>query len=403
MTDLVLTAQPILSSALVPPITAIKESRNSLYIAQAVGIITELKKGVATTFLDIRSQVLSGGERGLLGLTFHGDKKSHFFIWYTEATPTGTAPPITPAPPAIPVWTNRTLFSHINRLEEWKIEDGVPVQVRTLLRIRHPFSNHNGLNNIFYDDKKNRLILATGDGGSGGDPFNLAQNDNELFGKLISIDLKDDAWDTITQPPAPVTQVSELGALGEVIKVVGKGIRNPTRLDEKDGLKFLSVAGESTREFAFAFESYKKNFGWRPFEGDIPTPITGTSTSRYPTEVVRLLATANLWKPIAAYANTSTPNLPSNVPQGNASTGIDFYDGKIKELRNHFILTDLSGAIFAVKVPDYDDEDELRVAQPVKILTVQGLSSGITTLYITKKNRILVALTNGQIVELTKL
>jgi hypothetical protein len=249
--------------------------------------------------------------------------------------------------------------------------------------------------------------LATGDGGFGLDPFNLAQNDNELLGKLLSIDVKNSVWETLPTPLVPVTQVSELGLLSEVIKVVGKGIRNPSRLDEKNGIKFLSVAGQDTSEFAFAFESYKKNFGWRPFEGRLPTLRLTETTAElvYPTEVFQLLDRNVVWTPLASYANTNSL-VPSNVVQGSAITGVDIYDGKIKELKNNLILTDLSGTVMSAKLPSDSSESELQIPSKVNLINVQNMPPGlITTLLITDKDHIFVALfgTSVQVAELKKL
>ena len=388
------------------PFTVITERGNSLYFVRQDGIIYEFKNGNSTTFLDIRSQVQYGAQQGLLGLAFNGDKKGHFFLWYTENELFGTPP--SPTPP----WVNRTTkFSHINRLEEWKIEKTGPIPLRTLLRIRHPFNDNNGVNNIFYDSK-NRLILATGDGGSlaiedGGDsfdPFNLAQNDNELFGKLLAIDIKDHLWSKLT-PSDPVTQVSELGQLIQLIKVIGKGIRNPSRIDEKDGIKFLSVSGQRAMEYAFAFQSYKKNFGWRPIEGRVPT-LGNQNQVVYPTEVFTLLDKNNIWMPIVSYANSGVTNLPSTVIQGDSITGVDIYRGKIKGLKDSLILTDLNGLVLVAKLPDHPDENELQIPRKVKVVNVQPLPAPlITTLFITRKNQILIGVFGAsepaQVVELS--
>src|SRR5688572_17537710 len=49
------------------------DNLNRLFIVEQAGIIKVLQPGatVPTTFLDIRTRILAGGERGLLGLAFH--------------------------------------------------------------------------------------------------------------------------------------------------------------------------------------------------------------------------------------------------------------------------------------------------------------------------------------------
>src|SRR5207237_1718734 len=53
--------------------------------------------------------------------------------------------------------------------------------------ITQPFANHNGGNLVFGPD--GFLYIGLGDGGSGGDPGNRAQNPNELLGKMLRIDV----------------------------------------------------------------------------------------------------------------------------------------------------------------------------------------------------------------------
>ena len=53
--------------------------------------------------------------------------------------------------------------------------------------IDQPFANHNGGHLAFGPD--GYLYIGLGDGGSGGDPFNNAQNPNSLLGKMLRIDV----------------------------------------------------------------------------------------------------------------------------------------------------------------------------------------------------------------------
>ena len=351
------------------PITVIKQQGSTLFFVLQNGLIYRQSLGV---FLDIRNRVLFPGlsEMGLLGLAFHPNDASRFFLWFSEE-------PNTPPPG----------FNHINRLEEWRIVAGVPQRRVTLLRLPNPTTVHNGNNNIFYDPLINRLILATGDGGNSA----LAQQDNQLHGKLISIDVDNTFWLT-NENNTPVTQVSQLGSFGSVINVISKGIRNPSRLDQKDGIKFMSVAGQSAREFAFAFRNpNNKNFGWRAFEGPIPTVI-GTTVS-FPTEVVQLLHENLLWEPTAHYANAGAAGLTPEVFRGNAMSGIDYYQapGPISELNNQLIFTDLSGQVFHMFLLQSPFEIVLQLSQPIHKITLNNFQGQITTMFITNDKRILVA------------
>lgn len=351
------------------PITVIKENAGNIYFVMQNGLIYRQDIGL---FLNISNRVLFTGisEIGLLGFTFHATDNSRFYVWYTEKP---NSPP--------------TGFNHINRLEAWKIVAGVPQRVVTLLRLPNPASNHNGNNNIYYDQPTNRLVLATGDGGSN----STAQNANQLFGKIITINVDDPIWLT-NENSTPITQVNQLGIFASVIAVVSLGIRNPSRIDQKGGIMFMSVAGQSTQEFAFAFRNYSgKNFGWRALEGPIATQ-SGTIVS-FPSEVLQLLSQNVLWKPLVHYANSAAAGLPPGIINGSAITGIDYYQspGPIAALNNNLIFTDLSGQIFNMEVIQSPSELILQLSQsPIQKITV-NLTGSFTTMYITASRQILVA------------
>ncbi|MFC3161526.1 PQQ-dependent sugar dehydrogenase [Chryseobacterium arachidis] len=63
----------------------------------------------------------------------------------------------------------------------------IPTQKKIILNTPKPFDNHNGGSIHFAPD--GYLWVVTGDGGSGGDPNNNAQNKNSLLGKLLRLDI----------------------------------------------------------------------------------------------------------------------------------------------------------------------------------------------------------------------
>jgi hypothetical protein len=217
------------------------DSIERLFIATQVGEIFYIGNGVIKTFLDIRHRVLklgvSGGgydERGLLGLAFHPQFYNNglFYIHYSVAGTQG--PGALPAPktanqgsnglpeffnpdPCDPKtlnlkWVNReTQYDHIDTVEEWFLQpNGRPRKRRTLLNLRRPFFNHNGVNSLNFSPETGKLVLTTGDGGSGYDPFNLSQDDMEIAGKIIEIDV---AKSTFIYNPLVVTRFNELPAV----------------------------------------------------------------------------------------------------------------------------------------------------------------------------------------------
>ncbi|CAM3767833.1 Glucose/Sorbosone dehydrogenase domain-containing protein [Mesobacillus thioparans] len=237
---------PIVSKINLPTVikTAILpgDSIERLFIATQIGEIFYIGNGDIKTFLDIRPQVLKLGvqgggydERGLLGLAFHPhfNYNGLFYLHYSVAGSQGPgALPETFMPdPCDPntlnrKWVNREVqFDHIDTVEEWILQaDGQPQKRRTLLNLRRPFFNHNGVNSLNFSPETGKLVFTTGDGGLGYDPFNLSQDDMEIAGKIIEIDV---IKNTSFNNPHVVTRFNELPApIQEILTVIAKGVRN---------------------------------------------------------------------------------------------------------------------------------------------------------------------------------
>ena len=140
-----------------------------LFIVEQAGVIRVMPIGGSgmATFLDIRSKIRSGGEQGLLGLAFHPFYSSNrrFFVYYTRA-----------ADGAIVVAEYQASAGNRDAAE------------RILLTIPHPTNtNHNGGMLAFGSD--GYLYIGVGDGGSGNDPPNNAQNKEVLLGKILRLDV----------------------------------------------------------------------------------------------------------------------------------------------------------------------------------------------------------------------
>jgi glucose/arabinose dehydrogenase len=147
------------------------------YVVEQGGVIRVLKDGAVqgAPFLDLRGAVLSGGERGLLGLAFPKDygTSSRFYVNFTRV-PDG-----------------HTVVARFKRSADPLVAD--PQSRFDLVwstgnpYIVQPFANHNGGCIAFGPD--GYLYIAMGDGGSGDDPLGLAQNPDELLGKMLRIDV----------------------------------------------------------------------------------------------------------------------------------------------------------------------------------------------------------------------
>ena len=274
------TLRPIVSRINLP--TVIKsailpgDSIDSLFIATQPGEIFYIRNGVIKKFLDLRQRVielgvLSGGydERGLLGMAFHPEffNNGLFYLHYSVA---GTQGPgarsgsYRPDPCDLESlslkWENReTEYDHIDAVEEWTLgSNGQPQRRRTLLNLRRPFSNHNGVNSLNFSPETGRLVLTTGDGGSGYDPFNLSQDSMEIAGKIIEIDITKNAFSS--DPPA-VSRFDEVPvAIQETLTIIAKGVRNiPGIAYQRFYNQYIKYAGNVGQDFAesiFSFINY---------------------------------------------------------------------------------------------------------------------------------------------------
>ncbi len=122
--------EPVLTAGLDRPlyVTHAHDGSNRLFIVEQPGRIKVLQPGAtsAATFLDITSLVLSGGERGLLGLAFHPQfpTNGRFFVDYTRRPDGATV------------------------VAEYGVSSSDPnvadPRETVLLTIPQPFENHNG-------------------------------------------------------------------------------------------------------------------------------------------------------------------------------------------------------------------------------------------------------------------
>ncbi len=370
------------------------DSIERLFIATQVGEIFYIGNGVIRTFLDIRPRILKLGtseqgvsgrgydERGLVGLAFHPEfyYNGLFYLHYSVAGTQGPGAltehfrPNPCDPKTLNLkWINReTQYDHINTVEEWILQsNGQPQKRRTLLNIRRPFFNHNGVNSLNFSPETGKLILTTGDGGAGYDPFNLSQDDMEIAGKIIEIDV--DKSISFNNPPI-VTRFNELPLpIQEMLTVTAKGVRNITGISFQrfynQYIKYAGGVGQDLVESIFSFVHYKPipvteivqasfmnseadkegfiNFGWRGWEGAFPTSIIrgcnennnlDEKTIAYYNEAVTL--SASRLRPLTSYFHKDTR--PDKFG-GTALTGVQAYMGNaIPGLTGSVVFTDLA-------------------------------------------------------------
>jgi glucose/arabinose dehydrogenase len=219
-----------------------------LFVVEQEGRIAVLKGGRrAGTFLDLRDLVQYGGERGLLSVAFPPDYASsgRFYVYYTDGEG------------AI----------QIDEFRRSSATRAVAGSRRPVITIPHPVnSNHNGGQLQFLG---NLLFFGTGDGGSGGDPPNNAQNRDVLLGKLLRIDPRA-AGGNPYSAPASNPFVGKPGR----DEIYGYGLRNPFRFsfDRRHGQPRIAIGDVGQNQFeeldyTTVGEAGGANFGWDAFEG----------------------------------------------------------------------------------------------------------------------------------------
>jgi len=221
-----------------------------LFIVEQAGRIRIVRAGqlLARPFLDIGDRVASGGEEGLLGLAFHPNYASNgsFYVNYTHLNN-----------------ARDTLYTLIERYTVSAAPDSADsASHKLILRIVQPYSNHNGGLVMFGPD--GMLYIGMGDGGSGGDPQNRAQNPDSLLGKLLRIDV--DGGDPYASPP----NNPYVGRSGRD-EIWAIGLRNPWRFafDRGAGLLYIADVGQNLWEEVSVAPAGQGglNYGWRIMEG----------------------------------------------------------------------------------------------------------------------------------------
>jgi glucose/arabinose dehydrogenase len=235
-------------------LTYSNDGTNRIFVLQQNGIIkvfpndSNVTLANAKTFLDISNKIsASSGEEGLLGLTFHPNFTSngYFYIDYTAPNPLHTV------------------------IARFKVSSGNPDKADSLseyqiLTINQPFTNHNGGTVMFGMD--GYLYIGMGDGGSGGDPNNNAQNTQVLLGKILRLNVNDTTPTTrYTIPSSNPFYNNPSAGRGEIFCW---GMRNPWKYtqDAVTGLIYCGDVGQNIWEEVDIIQA-GKNYGWRITEG----------------------------------------------------------------------------------------------------------------------------------------
>jgi len=207
-------------------------------------LIYDGRQILSNPFLDISSLVSTGGEQGLLSVAFHPEYANNGSLYVNYTNKDGAT-----------VIARYRVSSDPNVAE--------PASAAILLTVPQPFENHNGGQLQFGPD--GYLYIGLGDGGSSGDPSNLAQNPSELLGKMLRIDV-DGSFPYTIPPDNPF--VSNVQAREEIWAM---GLRNPWRFsfDRQTGDMFIADVGQINWEelnFQPSGSVGGENYGWRFME-----------------------------------------------------------------------------------------------------------------------------------------
>ena len=231
-------------------VTSPLEDLTRLFVVEKGGLIKIIRNGqvLPTPFLDIRNKVSRGGEQGLLGLAFHPDYRTNrvFVINYTDTN-------------------GDTRVAMLKASSNPDVADASTEDV--FLFVDQPFSNHNGGHVTF--GPFGYLFIGLGDGGSGGDPGNRAQNLTTPLGKILRYQVDDDGRVTIPSGNPYV------GNPGLIWGIWSTGLRNPWRFsfDRETSDLYVGDVGQGRYEeinvvAGTAGFGRAANFGWRVMEGN---------------------------------------------------------------------------------------------------------------------------------------
>ena len=252
--------------------------------------------------------------------------------------------------------------SHDTILLEWTAKDPAAAAFdggppRELLRFQQPFLNHNGghitFNPLAASGHADFGLLYVGcaDGGSGNDPFNVAQDLSSAFGKILRIDPlgKNSTNGKYGIPSAnPFVSDGKAETLGEIYAY---GVRNPQRFfwDSKTRQMFFSDIGQNLVE-EISPVTAGANLGWNVWEASYRFDSGSISTENPRSD-------PKITYPVVEYGHIDP------LFHGSAAIigGAVYRQGTVGPLKDLMIFGDNpSGEVFYVQADTLPREDRTR-------------------------------------------
>ncbi len=339
-------------------VTHANDLSDRVFVVERLGKIKVLPNDSTTSnvkiFLDVTN--LNNGstyqERGLLGLAFHPNYVSngYFYIYYTR------------------IGDGANVLSRFSRSTN-NPDKADSLSEQVLWAVTDPYSNHNG--GILFFGLDGFLYCGMGDGGSGGDPGNRAQNTNEMLGKVHRVDVNTTAGGNNYGIPAS----NPFAGGGGRPEIFTWGHRNPWRVsqDPVTGLIWCGDVGQDAWEEIDLLE-VGKNYGWRCYEG----------THTYNTSGCGVIT--NYTFPIKEYANAGSE---CSITGGFVYRGV-----RRPELTGRYIYADYCSAkIWKLKYEGgVITEDALVLTAP----------SSVFSFGIDQRNELYVCCSNGIVYRFNK-
>ena len=216
-----------------------------------------------------------------------------------------------------------------------------------MLFVKQPYPNHNGGQLQF--GPNGLLYVGMGDGGSGGDPQNHAQDLSSRLGKLLTIDVD-------SRRP--------------VVGVAGFGLRNPWRFsfDRAGNLYIGDVGQDSWEEVDYTPRSSPglENYGWNVYEG------------KHNFESKEPNGAGHLVTPVAEYSHDNGCSITGGyVWKGRYYYG-DFCSGRVWSLK---IVGGKATGVReeSINVPSLSSWGDRRPRQPARRVARRGRSTACSS------------------------
>jgi MYXO-CTERM domain-containing protein len=229
-----------------------------LFIVELAGRIRVLKNGtlLSAPFLDLSAvTAFSSNSRGMFALTFHPQyqENGQLYVLYTKRS--DGAP----------------------RVARYRRSSGNPDLAdpssgQNVITWPRGAANHAGGWLGFGPD--GQFYISMGDGGGQGDPNNSAQNLNELWGKLLRLDVSRDDFPSDPEKNYAIPADNPYREKPGRPEIWALGLRNPWRcsFDRETGDLWIGDVGQMAREEVSVLKAKSPggiNFGWKIMEGNL--------------------------------------------------------------------------------------------------------------------------------------